>query len=256
MQDIESINRQYYNKLYRPSNVLLRWLHGRLSFDQQSKNRPNRAALESIFQGMLREQGRVKILDYGCGWGVFLLGLPRQQVDAYCYDISEPAMAGLEDVMKMLKRKVGRIGFGEDGRIIPDGFDIIVCSHVLEHVADDRALLAKLTRALRPGGYLLINVPLNEVQLDPKHIHSYSPESLKKVMTETGLSCTEAKEACKLGGILRTGEPLKPLPVIRSTLLRTLRAILALLPYKLILWGERVILAGTPYRQLIVVGRK
>lgn len=40
-------------------------------------------------------------------------------------------------------------------------FDLIVCSHVLEHV-DDQSALAELHRVLRPGGKALIMVPLVE----------------------------------------------------------------------------------------------
>jgi SAM-dependent methyltransferase len=40
-------------------------------------------------------------------------------------------------------------------------FDVIICSHVLEHVDDARAL-AELYRALRPGGLLIAMVPITE----------------------------------------------------------------------------------------------
>ncbi len=41
-----------------------------------------------------------------------------------------------------------------------DSFDFIYCSHVLEHVADDRQALSELWRVLRPGGQALLLVPL------------------------------------------------------------------------------------------------
>ena len=40
-------------------------------------------------------------------------------------------------------------------------FDAIVCSHVLEHVPDDRAAMSELARVLRPEGWLLVSVPLD-----------------------------------------------------------------------------------------------
>ena len=41
-----------------------------------------------------------------------------------------------------------------------DSFDFVYCSHVLEHVPDDRQALAELQRVLRPGGQALILVPV------------------------------------------------------------------------------------------------
>ena len=44
----------------------------------------------------------------------------------------------------------------------PDAsFDALICSHVLEHVTDDRAALAELRRVLAPGGWALLMVPLD-----------------------------------------------------------------------------------------------
>ena len=43
----------------------------------------------------------------------------------------------------------------------PDAtFDVIYCSHVLEHVSDDRAALRELHRVLKPDGWALIMVPI------------------------------------------------------------------------------------------------
>ena len=43
---------------------------------------------------------------------------------------------------------------------LPDGsFDLILCSHVLEHVPDDRAAMAELRRVLAPGGLALLLTP-------------------------------------------------------------------------------------------------
>ena len=45
---------------------------------------------------------------------------------------------------------------------LPDhSFDIILCSHVLEHIPDDRKALKELYRVLKPGGWALLQVPLD-----------------------------------------------------------------------------------------------
>jgi SAM-dependent methyltransferase len=42
----------------------------------------------------------------------------------------------------------------------PDAsFDVAICSHVLEHIIEDRKAMAELFRVLRPGGILLVMVP-------------------------------------------------------------------------------------------------
>jgi len=43
-----------------------------------------------------------------------------------------------------------------------DSVDIILCSHVLEHVPDDRRAMAELYRVLAPGGFGIVMVPLLE----------------------------------------------------------------------------------------------
>jgi SAM-dependent methyltransferase len=42
-----------------------------------------------------------------------------------------------------------------------DSFDVILCSHVLEHIVDDRKAMRELYRVLRPGGWALILVPID-----------------------------------------------------------------------------------------------
>ena len=39
-------------------------------------------------------------------------------------------------------------------------FDVIYCSHVLEHVPEDRRALAEMHRVLKPGGWAVIMVPI------------------------------------------------------------------------------------------------
>jgi SAM-dependent methyltransferase len=42
-------------------------------------------------------------------------------------------------------------------------FDLVLCSHVLEHIPDDAAAIAEIARVLRPGGRAVVMVPY-----DPK----------------------------------------------------------------------------------------
>jgi len=62
--------------------------------------------------------------------------------------------ADLYNRRAMRKMDISRIPLPDDS------FDFIYCSHVLEHVPDDRQALGELLRVLRPGGGALILVPL------------------------------------------------------------------------------------------------
>ena len=41
-------------------------------------------------------------------------------------------------------------------------FDAIICSHVLEHIPDDALAMKELFRVLKPGGWAILQVPLDE----------------------------------------------------------------------------------------------
>lgn len=43
----------------------------------------------------------------------------------------------------------------------PDAtFDVIYCSHVLEHIPDDRRAMREMFRVLKPGGWAILQVPI------------------------------------------------------------------------------------------------
>jgi SAM-dependent methyltransferase len=54
----------------------------------------------------------------------------------------------------MLQADLTRLQFGDDS------FDVIFCSHVLEHIPDDRKAMAELRRVLHPSGWAILQVPM------------------------------------------------------------------------------------------------
>jgi SAM-dependent methyltransferase len=68
--------------------------------------------------------------------------------------------------------------------------DVLMLSHVLEHLGDLRGTVRKIVDHLRPGGYLFIEVP-NELAI-PKgdmesHLHFFSRQSLTSLLSSSGL---------------------------------------------------------------------
>ncbi|WP_152425096.1 class I SAM-dependent methyltransferase [Nafulsella turpanensis] len=66
----------------------------------------------------------------------------------------EYTTADIESPLAKVKMDIHAIPFPENS------FDVILCNHVMEHVADDGLAMRELYRVLRPGGWGIIQIPL------------------------------------------------------------------------------------------------
>jgi 2-polyprenyl-3-methyl-5-hydroxy-6-metoxy-1,4-benzoquinol methylase len=100
-----------------------------------------------------------RLLEIGCGEGWFLAAADAAGYAVRGLDFSE---AGLT---KFHPQFLDRAQFGDAfeslDRLIEGGetVDVCVMEHVLEHVVDPEALLARLPRLLAPGGVVAITLP-------------------------------------------------------------------------------------------------
>jgi SAM-dependent methyltransferase len=70
-----------------------------------------------------------------------------------------------DETVESIKSFVGNSVIKTDGRTLPfrdSFFDAAVIVDFLEHIEDDRAFILELYRAVKPGGSLIINVPLKK----------------------------------------------------------------------------------------------
>jgi predicted SAM-dependent methyltransferase len=60
-------------------------------------------------------------------------------------------------------------------------FDVIICNHVLEHIVDDKKAMTELLRVLKPGGWAVLQVPINGKLMNTYEDFSItSPEEKEK----------------------------------------------------------------------------
>lgn len=109
------------------------------------------------------QQGRLRVLDYGCGAGEIVLSLRQYGIDSYGCDVFyEGGDRSGRIAPHLYERGVIR-------RMDPDAipfedasFDLVVSNQVLEHVGSLEVSLAEIARVLKPGGKVLSLFPHQE----------------------------------------------------------------------------------------------
>lgn len=127
------------------------------------------------------------VLEIGCGDGAVLAEFNSRGISAVGVEISRTAVEACR-------------GRGLDVRLLdseqtgyPDhSFDIVVLTHVVEHLVDPRATLAEASRL---GRWIAIEVPLEFHWRTPKnytptplgHINTYNMKLIRHLLQSTGL---------------------------------------------------------------------
>lgn len=138
-----------------------------------------------------------RILDVGCGRGNLIRALARLGCECTGTELDGFAFPSLP------AEETARIRFvhGSVERLPlePAQFDVINIWHVLEHVVEPGAVIAKLASLLKPGGVLIVGVPNfgsfaarlfgpGWFHLDlPRHLYHFDRESLIARLSAAGL---------------------------------------------------------------------
>ena len=141
---------------------------------------PTRRWLHTTRRDLVREvirtapvSSEMRALEVGPGSGVYLPGLCRRFNSVTALDIEAAHIASLDDLaasLPNLELKIGDLCKAE----WPDLFDLVLCSEVIEHVADPEAFVSGLSAAVRPEGILVLSTP--------------QPFSLMELTASVGLS--------------------------------------------------------------------
>lgn len=147
----------------------------KLRYDTQVK----RKTCLHLVRKSRRSLSNQKVLEIGFGSGATLFSFNRN-CEIVGIELSKSAV-------NQAIRNANKIGFEKfhfhlvDSSKIqyPDNyFDIVIASHVLEHVEDDKNLLDEIYRVLKLNGIVVILVPINEKYQDPNHFRQYTSREI------------------------------------------------------------------------------
>jgi SAM-dependent methyltransferase len=109
-----------------------------------------------------------KLLDLGCGFGRHAFQAVRLGARVVALDAQSNEVSQVRDTIGAMV-DAGEVGRDEEAGAVQgnalslpfsDGsFDRVIASEVLEHIPDDTAAMAELSRVLRPGGRMAVTVP-------------------------------------------------------------------------------------------------
>jgi MoaA/NifB/PqqE/SkfB family radical SAM enzyme/2-polyprenyl-3-methyl-5-hydroxy-6-metoxy-1,4-benzoquinol methylase len=149
------------------------------------------------------------ILDVGCAAGHMMDILSNHNPDwrVTGVEINEEAVR--------IGREAGRNiihGAIEDVEIPDQKFDLILLSHLIEHVTDPPSLLRKLAGLLKPGGRIVIETP-NTAAADfkifgrfwgglhyPRHTYLFAPHNFVSLLRQCGLEAERIVQTLNIFG--------------------------------------------------------
>lgn len=153
--------------------------------------RRNEAAIVFKFLEPKKDE---KILDIGCGDGVWYNQLKRGGIDVTGIDLSEHDLNKLKErAEKMnLTARVMKV----DAQKVPfdnNALDKIYSISTFEHIKNDEEVFEEAVRVLKPKGLLVVSVPLKEVPLLTK-IAVRMPKFIKRLLYNQFVANASNKE--------------------------------------------------------------
>jgi SAM-dependent methyltransferase len=143
------------------------------------------------------------VLEIGCATGE-LAAATRERLSIGRYEAIELSPAGdaaraRVDVLhaRPLRDLLAGGGLG-------DPFDLVLMSHVLEHIQDPVAEIAAIERVLKPDGALFLEIPNGAghrrlpIDDNRSHLHFFSVTSLTRVLAKSGLETVAAATDVRL----------------------------------------------------------
>ncbi|WP_405017153.1 class I SAM-dependent methyltransferase [Kitasatospora sp. NBC_00070] len=149
-----------------------------------------------------------RVLDLGCGGGRHAFECYRRGANVVALDRNGDEIAEVQRWFAAMEQAgeapagASAVAMEGDALNLPfddDTFDKIIISEVMEHIPDDKGVLAEMVRVLKPGGLLAVTVPrylpekicwaLSDEyhEVEGGHIRIYKGDELVEKVRESGL---------------------------------------------------------------------
>lgn len=152
--------------------------NGELSEGQKNQVEEYKIILKRIMPLLPKRTGKkLKMLEIGCADGMFLMAASQLGFEVVGIDITKKAIDSINNLLK-LKAYCQQY---QDVDLSAEGpFDLIYCSHVIEHIPNVHEWMEKYKKDLAADGILCINVP-NQFAIDKIFKRFLKKHSLKKI---------------------------------------------------------------------------
>ncbi len=157
-----------------------------------------------------------RVIDVGCGAGRHAFEAYRRGADVVAFDRDAAELRSVQAILRAMADN-GEAPLSASAKVVlgdalslpyPDQtFDCVIASEILEHVPQDDAAIAELTRVLKVGGTLAISVPrwlpervcwlLSDEyhSNDGGHVRIYRAGELRDKIIGGGMELTHAQHA-------------------------------------------------------------
>ena len=173
---------------------------------------PRSVALARFLDEMVDLPERAQVLDFGCGTGAALRTYSTRypKWTLYGAELSVDNLASLREIPGFVRL------FTCPPADIPMRFDLITSFHALEHVLEPVEMLRDLSRLLKDGGILFVQVP--DVRRTPydlviaDHLLHFTLETLSLAVQRAGCKSLEVTDAVLPKELTLIAQPNKMLP--------------------------------------------
>ena len=149
--------------------------------------------INEVLDGFEKFRKTNKMLDVGCGPGLFLIEAKKRGWEVYGTEFTDNQLTYLKDKgINTLKGKLSDHSFENEL------FDVIISSEVIEHINNPVEEIQQFHRLLRKGGVVYITTPnFNaleryflkgdyEIIEYPEHLCYYTPKTINLLLTQNG----------------------------------------------------------------------